>query len=79
MHSARKVGDRIVMLHGGRFIADATPDGLDRIDDPVVSRFVGGNLDDHELRELHAAGPPAPHRAQARTASAPDKETDNDD
>jgi phospholipid/cholesterol/gamma-HCH transport system ATP-binding protein len=41
--SARKVAARIVMLHGGRFIADTTPEGLDLIEDEVVAQFVQGH------------------------------------
>ena len=54
MHSARKVGDRIVMLHEGHFIVDTTPDGLDEIDNEVVSRFVHGEADAGELAALKA-------------------------
>ncbi len=54
MSSARKVGDRIVMLHGGRFIADTTPQGLDSIDNDVVSRFVEGRAGREELAELES-------------------------
>lgn len=53
MTSARKVADRIVMLHEGRFICDATPADLDRIDNDVVLRFVQGRASQEELDELH--------------------------
>ncbi len=52
MKSATKVGDRILMLHDGRFVADTTPQGLDRIDDEVVVRFVEGRAGPGELAEL---------------------------
>ena len=52
MTSARKVGDRIIMLHEGHFIADATPEALDRIDNDVVCRFVQGKASRQELDEL---------------------------
>jgi phospholipid/cholesterol/gamma-HCH transport system ATP-binding protein len=60
MASARKVGDRIVMLYDGRFIADAPPDQLDRADGEVVSRFVTGRADLSELEQLQLGheGPP---------------------
>jgi phospholipid/cholesterol/gamma-HCH transport system ATP-binding protein len=48
MSSARKVGDRIIMLHGGHFIADTTPDGLDGIDNAIVARFVRGDAGPQE-------------------------------
>ena len=52
MHSARKVGDRIVMLINGNFIADTTPDGLDRLNIDTVRRFVQGRASEEELAEL---------------------------
>ena len=52
MASARKVGDRIVMLHEGRLIIDTTPDGLDDTDDETVMRFINGQASDAELAEL---------------------------
>lgn len=52
MTSARKVGDRIIMLHDGHFIADATPEALDRIDNDIVCRFVQGKASQQELDEL---------------------------
>jgi phospholipid/cholesterol/gamma-HCH transport system ATP-binding protein len=56
MASARKVGDRIVMLYDGRFIADAPPDQLDHADGQVVSRFVTGQADLTELEQLRLGG-----------------------
>ncbi|MFP4106255.1 MAG: ABC transporter ATP-binding protein [Phycisphaerae bacterium] len=53
MVAARKVGDRVVMLHEGNFIADATPEQLCKIDDEVVSRFVRGEIPPEELEKLH--------------------------
>jgi phospholipid/cholesterol/gamma-HCH transport system ATP-binding protein len=52
MSSARKIADRILMLDRGRFLVDTTPEGLDRIDDKVVSRFVQGRASDEELAQL---------------------------
>ncbi len=54
MASARKVGDRIVMLHEGKFIVDAPPDQIDTIDNEVVARFVEGRADAQELARLRA-------------------------
>jgi phospholipid/cholesterol/gamma-HCH transport system ATP-binding protein len=54
--SARKVGDRIVMLHDGRLIADTTPDKLNEVDDETVARFVQGQAGPDELGSLRAAG-----------------------
>jgi phospholipid/cholesterol/gamma-HCH transport system ATP-binding protein len=52
MASARKVGDRIVMLHKGHLIIDTTPDALDDTDDETVMRFINGQASDAELAEL---------------------------
>ncbi len=52
MNSAFKVANRIVMLHEGKLIADATPDGIRNSDNPIVRRFVRGEADDAELEEL---------------------------
>lgn len=49
MTSARRVGDRIVMLYDGKLIADTTPEGLDKIDDEAVLRFVEGRASADEL------------------------------
>jgi phospholipid/cholesterol/gamma-HCH transport system ATP-binding protein len=56
MASARKVGDRILMLHEGRFVADTTPEGLEGIDNEVVSRFIHGEAIQEELAELESGG-----------------------
>lgn len=45
MVSAFKVGDRILMLHQGQFIADGTPDDYRNSTDPRVRRFVTGDAD----------------------------------
>jgi len=50
--SARKVGDRVVMLHGGKFIADTTPARLDEVADERVRHFVQGRADKDELAQL---------------------------
>lgn len=52
MSSARKVGDRIVMLHDGRFLIDTTPDRLERVGNEVVARFVEGRASREELAEI---------------------------
>ena len=55
MASARKVGDRIVMLNEGRFVADTTPDRLLDEKDEFVSRFVRGLASKKELAEIEEA------------------------
>jgi phospholipid/cholesterol/gamma-HCH transport system ATP-binding protein len=52
MNSAKKVGDRIVMLHEAHFIVDTTPENLNSIDNQVVSRFVQGEASGEELARL---------------------------
>lgn len=55
MASARKVGDRIVMLNEGHFVADTTPDKLLDEDNEFVARFVRGLASKQELAEIEAA------------------------
>jgi phospholipid/cholesterol/gamma-HCH transport system ATP-binding protein len=50
--SARKVGDRILMLHEGHFIADVTPEQLDHVSHEAAQRFVQGQACPEELAEL---------------------------
>ena len=45
MRSARRIGQRILMLHKGRIYADQTPDELFKSKDPVIYRFVNGISD----------------------------------
>ncbi len=52
MSSARKVADRIVMLYNGNFIADTTPEQLDRVTNDVVLRFVEGKASQEELAQI---------------------------
>ncbi|MBM3839328.1 MAG: ABC transporter ATP-binding protein [Verrucomicrobia bacterium] len=48
MRSARRVGNRILMLHQGRIHASGTPDEIFDSKDPVVHRFVTGISDPKE-------------------------------
>jgi len=54
MASANKVADRMVMLHEGRIIIDATPQGVRESDDPRVQSFIRG---DASLQQRAAAQP----------------------
>ena len=63
MTSARKVGDRIVMLHDGHFIVDTTPDGLAGIDNDIVSDFVHGTAGEEALRQIRRHQPTARDRS----------------
>jgi len=51
MRSARRIGQRILMLHQGRIYTSATPAELFASTDPIVSQFVQGVADpkDHGL------------------------------
>ena len=48
MRSARRIGQRILMLHEGRIYVAGTPDELFQSTDPVVHRFVNGISDPKE-------------------------------
>jgi phospholipid/cholesterol/gamma-HCH transport system ATP-binding protein len=45
MRSARRISQRILMLHQGRIYADQTPDEIFSSTDPVIHRFVNGIAD----------------------------------
>ncbi|MGN6553137.1 MAG: ABC transporter ATP-binding protein [Verrucomicrobiota bacterium] len=45
MRSARRVGHRILMLHGKKIYASGTPDEIFESKDPVVRRFIDGHSD----------------------------------
>jgi len=49
MRSARRLGQRIMMLHNQRIYATGTPDEIFNSQDPVVRRFVEGVSDPKEL------------------------------
>jgi phospholipid/cholesterol/gamma-HCH transport system ATP-binding protein len=48
MRSARRVGQRIIMLHGKKIYASGTPDEIFASKDPVVRRFIDGVSDTKE-------------------------------
>ena len=45
MRSARRVGNRILMLHGKKIYAAGTPDEIFNSKDPVIRRFIDGVSD----------------------------------
>jgi phospholipid/cholesterol/gamma-HCH transport system ATP-binding protein len=47
--SMRRVGDRLVMLVGGKIYANGTPDEIFNSQDPVIHRFVNGISDPKEV------------------------------
>lgn len=63
--SAKKVADRILMMHEGRFIVDTPPDRIDQVPDEVFARFIRGQADRQEMAKLEAGRPAtdndAPH------------------
>ena len=69
MASARKVGDRIVMLHEGSLIVDATPQELDGVSDVVVQRFVQGRASPEELAQLQRGHVSAYNSAETESAA----------
>ena len=56
MASARKVADRIIMLHEGKFIYDGTPESVMQTDDLRVRCFVDGRCSDEVLQSLREKG-----------------------
>jgi len=48
MRSARRVGQRILMLHEGKIHANGTPEQIFNSTDPVVQQFVNGIADPEE-------------------------------
>lgn len=52
MASAYKVGDRILMLHEGQFIADGSPEAIRASADPRVQRFIMGRANEEDLGVL---------------------------
>lgn len=52
MKLATEVGDRVLMLHQGRFIADSPPAELAQSRNDVVRNFVAGIADESELATL---------------------------
>ncbi len=55
MDSARKVADRIVMLYNGQILVDTTPEGLEKITNDVVVRFIDGQATLEELSEVRGS------------------------
>lgn len=45
MESARKIGDRVALIHGGRLLYQASPEEFLRSDDPAVRQFVEGRAE----------------------------------
>ena len=48
MRSARRVGNRVLMLHDKKIYANATPEALFASQDPIVRQFIDGVADEKE-------------------------------
>lgn len=56
MKSAYKVGDRIVMLHHGKIIADGDVDHIQDHPHPIVQQFINGHVSEDDLAVLRMGG-----------------------
>jgi phospholipid/cholesterol/gamma-HCH transport system ATP-binding protein len=56
MSSAYKVGDRIIMLHNGRIIADGNADHIQNHPHPAVQQFINGQVSEGDLAVLRMSG-----------------------
>jgi len=56
MKSAYKVGDRIIMLHNGRIIADGDADYIRHHPHDIVQQFIHGRVGEAELTALRLGG-----------------------
>ena len=45
MHSAFRIADRMVLMHGGHVLAEGTPDEIKKSDDPVLQQFIQGKAE----------------------------------
>ena len=56
MKSAYKVGDRIIMFHNGRIIADGDADYIRQHPNDIVQQFIHGRVGEAELAALRFGG-----------------------
>jgi len=56
MTSAYKIADRIVMLYGGKIIADGDASHIRNHPHPVVQQFINGRIGEDDLAVLRASG-----------------------
>jgi phospholipid/cholesterol/gamma-HCH transport system ATP-binding protein len=56
MSSAYKVGDRIIMLHNGKVIADGDVDHIRNHPHPAVQQFIQGQVSEDDLAVLRMSG-----------------------
>ena len=56
MKSAYKIGDRIVMLHKGKIVADGDADHIRNHPHPIVQQFIHGQVSEDDLAVLRMSG-----------------------
>jgi len=56
MKSAYKIGDRIIMLHEGKIIADGDSDYIRNHPHPIVQQFIHGKVSEADLAALRLGG-----------------------
>ena len=56
MKSAYKVGDRIIMLHNGRVVADGDAEHIRNHPHPTVQQFIHGQVSEDDLAVLRMSG-----------------------
>ena len=56
MKSAYKIADRIIMLNGGRIIADGDADHIRGHPDPAIQQFINGRIGTDDLTALRSSG-----------------------
>lgn len=56
MKSAYKIGDRIVMLHKGKIVADGDADYIRNHPSEIVQQFINGEMSEQDLAALRSNG-----------------------
>jgi phospholipid/cholesterol/gamma-HCH transport system ATP-binding protein len=56
MKSAYKVGDRVIMLHNGRIVADGDAEHIRNHPHPAVQQFINGQVSEDDLAVLRMTG-----------------------
>ncbi|MEM6749802.1 MAG: ATP-binding cassette domain-containing protein [Planctomycetota bacterium] len=69
--SARKIGDRFVLLSDGKVVAEGAPAEFDASPDPLVRRFMDGQADPDDIARIRQAFGPGSVRAAAQRQAVP--------